>query len=211
MTNNFEVFRNYMLENGIPMYQKDMGDLFFQILVMRRGKDYPDLPAANYTFKIYYIDCIENYDKYKDEIIACCDIFNLRAYISVNVKSKEKMSKLVSNRFTLNIFNNEYKKPWRVFDHCFGKLQNKSKDVWIIDVDDDKDMEYINSLIGLMNSCDSKYENVHVMTIPTKSGYHILTRPFNLKQFKQLYPLKFRNKHIPEVKQNHITLLYENL
>ena len=92
MTDNFEVFRNYMLKNDIPMYQKDMGDLFFQILLVRRGKDHPNLPAANYMFKVYYIDCIENYDKYKDEIITCCDMFNLRAYISVNVKSKEKMS-----------------------------------------------------------------------------------------------------------------------
>ena len=55
MTDNFEVFRNYMLKNDIPMYQKDMGDLFFQILLVRRGKDHPNLPAANYMFKVYYM------------------------------------------------------------------------------------------------------------------------------------------------------------
>ena len=48
MTNNFDLIKNYMINEGIPMKEKDMGDLFFCVMLIRRGKDHPGLPSANY-------------------------------------------------------------------------------------------------------------------------------------------------------------------
>ena len=62
-------------------------DTYFVIELMRRGKDNPDMPAANYHFKNYYIRKPEDLDKYKQEIIDLCNIFRMRAYASVNYKS----------------------------------------------------------------------------------------------------------------------------
>ena len=65
---NFDIIRKYVADLGIPQKYDTRCDLYFDIQLIRRGKDHPDLPAANYTFKTYYIDCLDNFDKYKDEI-----------------------------------------------------------------------------------------------------------------------------------------------
>ena len=82
MTDNFERFRPFM---HLP--EKDGGDAYYVIELVRRGKDCPDLPAANYHFKNYYIDTLEKYGKVQGEIRILCRTLRLRAYISVNRKS----------------------------------------------------------------------------------------------------------------------------
>jgi len=208
MTNNFEFIKQYMIELGIPMLQKNVGDLFFQVLLIRRGKDHPNLPSANYTFKSYYIDSIEKLNIVQDEIIKCCDIFKLRAYVSVAVKSKESYTKLCASNFSFNIYNNEFKKPWRVIDHVFGKLKS-IEDRWIIDIDDNPSIEYFNEILRLISICDSKFEDPYITHINTKSGIHVIAHPFNLKQFNDL--CEYNQIEKPDIKKDHITLLYENL
>lgn len=208
-----------MIKEGIPMREKDMGDLFFIVMLVRRGKDHPDLPAANYTFKTYYLDSIEKFDKCKDEIITCCVTFGLRAYVSVNVKSKEEYSKMCSMKFAQNVLNNEYKKPWRVGDHVFGKMTAKNDNTWLVDVDNidvnnKEDMNYVDDMISIINTCDSKYNPVVIEQIQTKSGFHILARPFNMQQYRNEWNKQLNfltDREFPDVKKNHITLLYENL
>ena len=216
MTDNFNLIRDYMINEGIPLKEKDMGDLFFCVMLVRRGKDHPDLPAANYTFKIYYLDSIEKFDKLKFEMIKCCNMFKLRAYVSVNVKSKEEFSKMCAFKFTQNILNNEYKKPWRVDEHMFGKITAKNDNTWLIDIDDinlrkEEDNEYIGCIKYFINNCDSKYNPIIIKEIPTKSGIHILTRPFNMSQYKKYWDQLNTMREFPDVKKNHITLLYENI
>ena len=216
MTNNFDLIKNYMINEGIPMKEKDMGDLFFCVMLIRRGKDHPGLPAANYMFKTYYIDSIDKFDYFSSEIIKCCDIFKLRAYVSVNVKSKEKYSKMCAFSFNQNILNNEYKKPWRVIDHVFGKITAKNADTWIIDVDDidldkEEDNLFIENLKHLINRCQSKYNPVIISGLPTRSGLHILTRPFNMNEYKKYWEQLNTDREFSDIKKNHITLLYENI
>ena len=216
MTNNFDLIKNYMINEGIPMKEKDMGDLFFCVMLIRRGKDHPGLPSANYIFKTYYIDSIDKFDYFTSEIIKCCDIFKLRAYVSVNVKSKEKYSKMCAFSFNQNILNNEYKKPWRVIDHVFGKITAKNADTWIIDVDDidlnkEEDTVFIENLKHLINRCQSKYNPVIIGGLPTRSGLHILTRPFNMNEYKKYWEQLNTDREFSDIKKNHITLLYENI
>ena len=45
------------------------------------------------------------------------------------------------------------------------------------------------------------YESKIYAYIPTKNGYHIITKPFNLKQFKDKYP-------DIDVHKNNPTILY---
>ena len=210
MTNNFDVMREYMRLENIPESKNKTGDLFFNVMLIRRGKDHPDLPAANYTFKSYYIDSIEKFNRVEDEIIKCCDMFGLRAYISVNVKSKEKFAKYCNMKFSENILNNEYKKPWNVIDHVFGKLTSSNGHRWIIDVDDCTfESEYLHNILYIIGECDSKFDDIVIMLVKTKSGVHVITHSFNIQQFKE--KCTNANVEIPKIKQNHITLLYENI
>lgn len=209
MTNNFDVIRKYVAELGIPQKYDTRCDLYFDIQLIRRGKDHPDLPAANYTFKKYYIDCLDNFDKYKDEIIKCCEIFGLRAYAAVNVKSKYKTCLETIQKYISNLTTGESRKPWRVFDSVCGEQHGDEKR-WIVDCDDCDNIEqFVETTQMFIRQCDSKYDDPIVTTIPTCSGYHIITHPFNLSKFNSLFENTAYNR--PEIKHNHITLLYENI
>jgi hypothetical protein len=209
MTNNIDVMKWYMKDLGIPTEQKYRNDLYFDVQLIRRGKDNPDLPAANYTFKTYYIDSIELFDNYIEEIKTCCNLFRLRAYISVNAKSKLELSKKTLVKYSEMVSLNEFKKPWRFCDHVNGSLSGKEKR-WVVDVDDCNNTDkYFLTVCDNINKCTSKYENPIVMILPTKTGNHIITHPFNTYEFEK--KCKECEIETPGIKKNHITLLYENL
>ena len=211
MTDNFKYMYKYMQELGIVLTKTEgqNSDLFFDVQLIRRGKDHPNMPAANYTFKTYYIDSLDAFERYYDEIKMCCDMFGLRAYISVNVKSKQEAAKKTLERYANNIVISEYKKPWKTFSSVCGGLDGKEKR-WIIDVDDcDGFNDYVEKIKKAIHLCESAYNDPIVIIIPTKSGCHIITHPFNMKRFKDICDTL--NITQPDIKQNHITLLYENI
>lgn len=216
MTDNFALMRSYMIDLGIPLNKLNINDKVFEIQVLRRGKDHPNMPAANYSFKNYYVDSIESYDRYEDEIKKCCDVLGLRAYISVNVKSKEKLQLQCLKIIADNLAMGELKKPWKIFYKAFGTTVAPEQR-WIVDIDF-KDLDIIDDVRFVINRCQSGFNNQNViLEVPTKSGMHLITHPFNVKAYKD--EIDYIRKEaqwsddieIPEIKKNHLTLLYENL
>lgn len=214
MTDNIKVMRDYMKDLGIPEKQQYRKDLYFDVQLIRRGKDNPDMPAANYTFKCYYIDSLELFDRYTEEIKQCCDMFKLRAYISVNAKSKIELSKKTLVKYAEMVALEESKKPWRFCDSVNESLSGKEKR-WVIDIDDVyPDMVDIKllAIYDAIRSCTSKWDNPIIVEIPTKTGCHLITHPFNTYEFEKECQKRIKDiKEVPEIKKNHITLLYENL
>lgn len=216
MTDNFNMMRGYMLDLGIPESKLHINDKVFEIQVLRRGKDHPDMPAANYSFKNYYVDSIETYDRYEDEIKKCCDVLGLRAYISVNVKSKEKLQLQSLKIIADNLAMGELKKPWKIFYKAFGTTVAQEQR-WVIDIDKDDIKQYdiftfLNATMRTIESCQSGHDNNVIISVPTRSGFHLITHPFNVAQFKDLWASTLEESyHCPEIKKNHLTLLYENL
>ena len=214
MTDNIALMRKYMEDLHIPSSQKYRNDLYFDVQLIRRGKDNPDMPAANYMFKAYYIDSLELFDKYIDEIKQCCNIFRLRAYISVNAKSKIELSKQTLVKYANMVAMNESKKPWRFCDHVNGSLSGKEKR-WVIDIDDVNpdiiDLKLL-AIYDIVRSCKSKWDDPIVVEIPTKTGCHLITHPFNTYEFEKECQKRIEDiKEVPGIKKNHITLLYENI
>ena len=209
MTDNFNLFRTYMMELDIPLDKLHINDNVFEIQLLRRGKDHKDMSAANYSFKNYYIDSIEGFDKVTDEIKKCCEMFGLRAYISVNVKSKTKLQLQCLKIISDNLCMGELKKPWKTFYKAFGSTVSKDQR-WIVDVDT-TNREFINSVIYIIESCQSGYDKNVICEVPTKFGVHLITHPFNMKDYQDKLDAIDTEYEKPEIKKNHITLLYENL
>ena len=92
MTDNFHKITEYLRAFGkLPETKDKHGDYFFDVLIVRRGKDHPDLPAANYTFAHYYYDNFERFLNAEQDIKAMCDLFKSRAYVSATIKRKDKL------------------------------------------------------------------------------------------------------------------------
>ena len=211
MTDNFNLYRKFITEvyGGLPdTNEKGNLDKYFVIELMRRGKDNPDMSAANYHFRNYYIYSWKDLDKYEKEIKDVCTLLKLRAYCSVNYK---KMSQVALNTLAESarrIAAHDYKKFYNIFESCSGKYADKGNSVWVVDIDKEN-LDSINIIKHYINEAKPTNTEKILFEMPTKSGLHLITKGFDLKNFNDNCDRELG--YIVDVKKNHLTLLYENL
>jgi hypothetical protein len=84
-------------------------------------------------------------------------------------------------------------KQQHLFDSVVGQLKTYEKR-WIIDIDDVSmdsftHAEYYVSMREYINELQEEAGKDKSMTfVKTKSGFHIITQPFNVMKFKERYP-----------------------
>ena len=198
MTNNIELFKNYLSE-----FYPDLSidpDMYFVVELIRRGKDNPDLPAANYKFKTYYINSIRDIDRFEKEIISVCDLLKLRAYFSINKKSYKQVMLDTAMEYTRRLALHDYKKPYVIWESCSGSYRKRKDKRWVIDIDEGMNKENYLDLIGKDNL---------LTEFPTRTGLHLIVKPFNLSEFWKSCEKSGLEK--PDILKNHLSLLYENI
>lgn len=208
MTDNFNAYKQFITEKW-SYSDLPEGDSYFVVELIRRGKDNPNLPAANYHFKNYYIRKPKDLDKYEQEIKSLCEMLHLRAYASVNIKSFKQVSLDTMAELARRIAKNDYRKNYAVFESCSGQYYHSKDKQWVVDLDDCKlHSKYPETIKELINYCKPGGDKI-VTEFPTKSGVHIITLPFDRQQFMELCEV-YDVKDV-DIKKNHLTLLYENL
>lgn len=215
MTDNFQNYKDFInIMGGLPNTKADSDlDKYYVIELLKRGKDNPNTPAANYHFKNYYIYSWKDFDDYEQEIKDLCNLLRLRAYCSVNYKLMSQVALNTLAESARRIAAHDCKKFYKIFESESGRFVDKANNIWIVDIDEIPTKDNIDRLFKFINTCESDYDNNVIYTMPTKSGIHLLTHAFNLKKFNTEFPYIVGNcfKEIPEIKKNHLTLLYENL
>ena len=215
MTDNFNNYRDFInICGGLPdNNERGTLDKYYVIELMRRGKDNPNLPAANYHFRNYYIYSWRDLEKYEKEIKDICNLLKLRAYCSVNYKLMSQIALDTLAESARRIAVHDYKKFYAIFESCSGKYVSNKNNLWVVDVDnvnllDERDYCKVKVLSSFINNMKSGHKTNVIYTMPTKSGVHLITHPFNLQRFNQEWNQAILSV---DVKKNHLTLLYENL
>jgi hypothetical protein len=136
-------------------------------------------------------------DKRYDEIKLLCEVFKARAYIHVQKQNHKDvslnlMSELIE-RIKCNSFNQK-----NIFDSVVGQLKTHEKR-WIVDIDNKED-EYINKVILDISKLKPEGDKVEHI-VPTKNGYHLITKKFDMLNFSKQYPSL-------DVQKRNPTLLY---
>jgi len=199
MIDNFEQIRSML---------KFEDDYFYFIQIIQRKKENPDLGSSNRIIRSYNISSLEKFDKDKDEIITLCETFNARAYIHLN---RRKWSKIALECLRHNaelIANGQYEGIKSSFETTIGRNNSESSGTktWIIDVDMN-DLEVVNKIERIINSIEPIDRTVTKLmyTIPTKNGYHMITKPFSRAEFNKYMQLQ---GDVPDVHTDNPTVLY---
>lgn len=113
------------------------------------------------------------------------------------------------------VANNDFKKNYNVYESCSGSYKHSSFKRWVIDIDNPKEGT-VEEIIKNINNVAPIGTDKVIMQIPTKSGVHLITTPFDVCQFNALCIDMCGSyfdsaKDMPDIKKNHISLLYENL
>lgn len=174
---------------------------FYMLYVMKRKKDQPDGEKDNHqsvrTIKTYCIDSLEYLDKRYDEIKMMCEIFKARAYIHVQKQNHKDVSLDMLSLLATRI-KNGVNKQRGLFDTVVGQLKTNEKR-WIVDIDTKENgiENLISNEIYMLRPVGNKVETI----IPTKNGFHLITKKFDVLEFNKKYP------NI-EIQKKNPTLLY---
>lgn len=179
---------------------------FYMLQIMRRTKDQKgyDGKHKQSIIKSYFISSVEYLESKRDEIIGLCEMFNARAYINLNKKSYKQVSLKALEILAGKIAHEEYDIRSLFESACGQTGACDGLKTWIVDFDS-RDLDELDRIKNIIDSIDPKGVSKIVETVPTRHGYHLITRPFNKKAFYEMY-----NESI-DIHDNNPTLVYVNL
>lgn len=162
---------------------------FYMLYVFKRKKDQPEGERDNHqsvrTIKTYCVDSIEYLEKRYDEIKTLCEVFKARAYIHIQKQNHfdvgMEMIKTIIDRVQSGQSNQK-----NVFDSVVGQLKTNEKR-WIVDIDT-IDVKEVFDIQLHIDSCRPFGNDKIEAVIPTKSGYHLITKKFDVLEFKKKFP-----------------------
>lgn len=181
MINNLEIIK--------PLLNFEKQGDFYMLYVFKRKKDQP-LEVQNQhqsvrTIKSYCVESLVYLDKRWDEIVQLCEMFKARAYIHIQKQNHNDVGLEMISTISQKLKNGQMAQQ-HVFDSVVGKLKTYEKR-WVVDIDT-KDTKELLKIEQWIDHCRPHGENKVITTIPTKSGYHLITKRFDVMEFKKNYP-----------------------
>jgi hypothetical protein len=181
----------------------DDGD-FYMLYIFKRKKDQPEDERDNHqsvrTIKTYCVDNISYLDMRYEEIKQLCEVFKARAYIHIQKQNHKDVSLDMMMALAQKIKDGQHNQK-NLFDSVVGQLKTNEKR-WIIDVDDKETRELVR-IVEVLHATRPEGDKLEAV-IPTKNGYHLITKRFDVEMFRNLYP------HIDIQKKNPTLLYYPN-
>lgn len=160
---------------------------FYMLYVFKRKKD-QTTDKANHqsvrTIKTYCVNSIEYLEKRYDEIQQLCEMFKARAYIHIQKQNHKDVALEMIPQIVKRIQSGQINQQ-HVFDSVVGQLKTYEKR-WIVDIDV-KDRGFVGEVWEYINSIRPEGPKIEV-AIPTKGGYHLITKRFDVMEFQKKYP-----------------------
>ena len=185
---------NFDLISETFLFREDLrpeiaGDWFYMIQIMTRTKDTGEKPKHIRTM---FVESREYLMSHKDMIAKLCEVFNARAYISVNPSSYKKCAIKMFKELADVVENGNYKGILSLPETVAGKYNVDGGDKrWIVDLDGMKTDEEIQPFIDfIMNEYNEGRGKARgeIIVVPTVNGSHLLVSPFDVREFKKRWP-----------------------
>jgi len=197
MINNIELIK--------PLLNFDNEGDFYMLYVFKRKKDQPEGEKDNHqsvrTIRSYCIKSIEQLEKRYDEIMMMCEMFKARAYIHVAKQNHRDVSLEMLTALAQRIRDGQHEQQG-LFDSVVGQIKTYEKR-WIVDVDMN-DINVADKISHIINVCQPEGDKIEAV-IPTKNGYHLITKRFDTQMFTKMMSLQ---GDVPDIQKKNPTLLY---
>jgi hypothetical protein len=161
----------------------ESGDDFYYLQILQRKKENPQLGSNSRVIKNYYITSLQYLIDRYDEIKKLCNTFNARASLRLNKRSFEKVGFKALENIANTMQSREYRHLVNSYDRACGLLNNEKNKKWIVDIDRD-DVIWLEQIINSVQECEPDGDKI-ILQLPTKNGIHLITKPFNVEQFRE--------------------------
>jgi hypothetical protein len=175
---------------------------FYMLYILKRKKDQPEDERDNHqssrTIKTYCIDSLEYLESKYEEIIQLSELFKARAYIHVQKQNHKYVALDMMILLAERIKNGQHDQK-NLFESVVGKVK-RMQSRWIVDIDD-KDENELSKVISVLDNWTRPIGGKVEAVIPTKNGYHLITKRFDVEMFRKSYPQV-------DIQRKNPTLLY---
>ena len=189
MVDNFELIK--------PLLTFKSDDDFYFVQIIQRKKDNPDLIKGsnnnNRLIKAYYIRSIQQLDKYRDEMIGLANFFNARVGINLNKRSFYRTALNTINKMSNQMLNSDFINIPKAYNSACGIHNSQEDRIWLLDVDNRDEVSSV-MLEFIENECQpisppELFPRPHkvLAVIPSKSGFHVITKPFYTSIFSTVW------------------------
>ena len=210
MVDNFELIK--------PLLSFDKHGDFYFLQILQRKKDGCNVPNSSDNqrrlVKDYHITSTEKLDSLRDEIIASCNETGARAYIRLNKRNYRTVSMAFAEETLMKArTNQEFGNTFNEINSVIGRYPEpgKGNKTWIVDIDNTNvDSNLVKDIKDIIvNYCQPFDVEKIVAVIPTKSGVHLITRPFNHETFYRMFSqFKLSIENEVSIKKDNPTVLY---
>jgi len=183
-------------------------ECFYFIQILQRKKDHKGtaLGGSNNNsrlIKAYYITGIDKLETHWEEMVKLAQLFDARISINLNPRNFQKAAFHLLQKVANQMSNGDFYGVRKAYDSVCGAYHSEMDKRWLIDIDkeDIPNRGRIVEVINLLQSSITNREYSILAILPSKSGSHIITNPFNLESFSKEFPSI-------EVHKNNPTNLY---
>lgn len=176
-------------------------DHFYFGQIMIRAKDDRTVGSNNKILKDVFITHKKPLLDKKSELISFCNYYETsRFYLNLNKRNYYKTSlyclSLLAERISKGSFVN-----FDLWTTASGRCVHDKEKKWIVDIDNQKDFdsEYVKNIIKDLSNIRPVGDKF-LACLPTKNGLHLITKPFDKKQFSENYT--------EDIHTNNPTLVY---
>lgn len=198
MTNNIDLIKKYLIF-------KPGHDIYYYVQIIRRKKDNPGMERPEAQIMVYYIRTEREVEKKLKEAIELAEYFNARVYINLNNCSEQKLHLELTSKLAERSKSKSFAGTTRLISSISLKENLLDKGVvpyqyWFVDLDENSDYA-LTTVVEHLKTVTEVYD-----VLPTKSGYHIIVKPFN--------PTKFESTKLKDIdcslKQSALILGYSS-
>ena len=177
------------LELVKPFLKFDSENDFYYLQILQRKKENPQLGSNSRVIKNYYITSAEYLESHYHEIMELCKHFNARAMLRLNRRCYEKTAYKAMINIANSMGNKEFSFIKKSYDRAVGSGNAEPKETksWILDWDGEFD-KFDKSEIEIILNNSRPEGNKVLAYIPSKSGVHIIVKPFDSRDLVGYYP-----------------------
>ena len=208
MVDNFDIIK--------PLLKfTDHQDFYFLQLLLRK-KDGNEVPAGSDNqrrlVRDYHITSTKMLDDLKDDIVRHCNESNARAYIRLNKRNYKTIAMAYAQETLKKAMKGEqFGNTYNEINSVIGRYPEGHKEdkTWLVDIDDHApDSPKVFAVKDIIARCEPIGVEKVVAAIPTRSGTHLIAKPFNLQRFNQLKQDELTDDGEVAVLPDNPTILY---
>lgn len=183
-----------------PLLEFPHKDIFYFVQILQRKKDHKGvrLGGSNNNsrlIKAYYISSLEKLEVQWEEMVKLSDLFEARLSINLNPRNYRKATFHCIQKIANQMANDDFYSTHKAYNSVCGDYHSEIDKRWIVDLDKgdlDKKVKiyetinYLQNLTEKVQKAEKKYQIL--AEIPSKSGCHIITQPFDKQAFSKEFP-----------------------